>query len=118
MIHEERLRELELWFVGCHIPYVGSQRDTFISKMKKVDSDYARDVVAKIQEYWLTYRKLLVLELEENNGKVTKRVPDDSNPYGDVWTYVLKEFDDDRLKKLDKEFEGVDWWEEQKGEQK
>lgn len=52
MNHENRLRELELYFVGCHIPYVGSQRDNFIARMKRVDSDYARDVVSKIKEYW------------------------------------------------------------------
>jgi len=49
---EERLSELELWFIGCHIPYVGSQRDNFVAKMRKVDSDYAKDVVSKIEEYW------------------------------------------------------------------
>lgn len=49
---EQRLHELEMYFVGSFIPYNGDLMDKFIAKMERVDTDYAKSVVSKLREYW------------------------------------------------------------------
>jgi hypothetical protein len=49
---EKRLKELERKFVLCHIPYVGSQREIFISKMSNRDDEYSKRIISEILEYW------------------------------------------------------------------